>query len=72
MDTIKSLLKRITTGRSTQAPTAPDQAPRNYTQERETTRTGALSAEDQEWEADRRQRDQTVHESGPPPPGSSQ
>jgi Flp pilus assembly protein TadB len=42
---------------------------RNYTDERETTRTSGLSAEDQAWEADRRQRDQTAHGSDQPPPG---
>jgi hypothetical protein len=41
--------------------------PRNYTQERETTRTGALSPDDQAWEAERIQRDQAADEENQPP-----
>jgi hypothetical protein len=67
MDTIKALIKRFTTGRSTPAPTASSQPPRNYTQERETTRTGGLSADDQAWETDRLSRDQVAREDPRPP-----
>jgi hypothetical protein len=40
----------------------PESPSRDYAQERETTRAGALSAEDQAWQADTRQRDRAAHQ----------
>ena len=54
---------------ATQDPPGPRS--RNYTQERETTRTGGLSAEDQAWETDRLRRDQTAHDTDQVPPAGS-
>jgi hypothetical protein len=65
-----SRIKRLTSGfgsRSSQEPTAPGQPPRNYTQEREATRSGGLSTEDQAWETDRLRRNQDAHEDRDPP-----
>ena len=67
MDTIKALIKRMTTGRNAPEATAPDQPARNYTQERETTRTGGLSADYQAWETDRLRREQAAREEPRPP-----
>ena len=46
-----------------QAQTHPDEpASRDFTGERETTRAGQLSADDQAWEIDTRQRDRAAHQ----------
>jgi hypothetical protein len=61
VDAIKAWINRLT--HPTHAQTPPDAAPsRDYAQERETARTGQMSAEDKAWEADTRQRDRAAHE----------
>ena len=61
MDKISAWIKRLTQPKRAQMP--PEAAPsRDYAQERETTRTGQMSAEDRAWEADTRQRDRAAHE----------
>lgn len=44
-------------------------APRNYTTERETARTGGLSEEDRTWEAASQERNRQKHERDSSPPG---
>ncbi len=50
MDTIKNLIARLTKGASSTVSDTAAQA-RDFDQERETGRTGSMSAEDQAWEA---------------------
>lgn len=77
METITSWITRaaaalesLTKRRSTPETPPAAQQSRDFTQERETARTGALSPEDQAWETDRRRRDHAALESDPPPSGS--
>jgi hypothetical protein len=63
VERITAWIKRL--GQPTDVPVAPapeEAAPRDYTREREVTRSGQLSAEEQAWEADTRQRDRAAHQ----------
>ena len=61
MDTIKAWINRLMQPKRAQMPPGESQG-RDYTQDRETTRAGQLSADDQLWEADTRQRDRAAHQ----------
>jgi hypothetical protein len=54
METITRWINRLL--KPKQAPTTPSEPvpPRDFAQERETTRTGQMSAEDQAWETQRK------------------
>ena len=59
--------RRTRTADRIRARDAPGPLSRNYTDERETTRTGGLSAEDQAWETDRLRRNQEAQRGNQPP-----
>ena len=57
-----STLKSFAKGTSSRETIAPVQPPRNFVQERETDRTGQMSADDRAWEARSLKRDQDARE----------
>jgi hypothetical protein len=76
VDAIMSLLRRLTSGRGSDArrtagreTTGTKAPPRDFTVERETSRVGNLSAEDQAWEAASRKRNRDTQERVQTPPG---
>ena len=77
MDTIMSLIKRLTSGRGSGATrtggrdTTAAGSPRDFTAERETDRVGNLSEEDQAWEAASLTRNRQVQARDQTPPGDS-
>ena len=57
METIRNLIARLTKQTSTRSPSnAPQTAARDFDQERETGRTGQMSAADRAWETESKQR----------------
>lgn len=72
MNTLRSLIKRMTDGarsRGRQEPTAANPPPRDFTEERESDRVGNLSEEDQAWEAASRKRNRDTQARDQRPPG---
>ena len=75
MNAITSLIKRLTSGRGSGATrtggweTTGTGSPRDFTVERETSRVGNLSEEDQAWEAASLKRNRDAQAGNQTPPG---
>jgi hypothetical protein len=61
VDAIKSWIRQVIQPKRTEVPPVKP-ANRDFAGERETVRAGQMTAEDQTWEADTRQRDRAAHQ----------
>ena len=69
MDTIKAWISRLK-GPGARPDTPGEESPRDYRQERDSDRTGSMSAEDQAWEAATTQRHKDAQDRTQSPPGA--
>jgi hypothetical protein len=61
VDAIKSWIRQVIQPKRTEVPPVKP-ANRDFAGERETDRAGQMTADDQKWEADTRQRDRAAHQ----------